>query len=287
MSRSSLASHLDVGTPKMVHLQAISPAPTRERSTPRAGRTGCPKRTWESDCDGRTFLKGAARGPRKDLADAYSASLAWPCRERLSLKLVGNPNMPNPFAHIELSTDDVAKAKKFYKSVFDWNLADLPEMGYTMINVGSGTGGGMTKKSMPEQPTAWLPYVQVDDVKKTIAKAAKGGARVIVAYQDIGNMGAIGIFMDPSGAGLGVWQSGAGAPPPPAEKPVKKTPAKKAAKAAPEKAAKAAPSNKATAKTPAKKASPKSPVEKAAPTAKKPGVETNTKKSSKKSAKKR
>ncbi len=201
------------------------------------------------------------------------------------------------FAHIELSTDDLAKAKKFYKSVFDWNLADLPEMGYTMINVGSGTGGGMTKKQMPEQPTAWLPYVQVDDVKKTIAKAAKGGARVVVAYQDIGNMGAIGVFVDPSGAALGVWQAGASAAPPPAEKPVKKAPTKKAPtkkapKAPAEKAAKGVASNKttakATAKATAKKASSKSPVEKkAAPAAKKPAVAAKAKKFAKKSAKKR
>ncbi len=165
--------------------------------------------------------------------------------------------MPNPFAHIELSTDDLTKAKKFYKSLFDWNLTDVPEMRYTMINVGSGTGGGMTKKQMPEQPTGWLPYVQVDDVKKTIAKAAKGGARVVVAYQEIGSMGAIGIFIDPSGAGLGVWQAGAGAPPPPAEKPAKKAPAKNAAKAPAEKAAKASPSKKAAAKAPAKKSAKK------------------------------
>jgi uncharacterized protein len=129
--------------------------------------------------------------------------------------------MPNSFAHIELSTDDVKAAKKFYKSVFDWKLEDMPGMGYTMIDVGKGTGGGMQAKQMPQQPTAWLPYVEVDDVKKSLAKAQKAGASVIVDYQEIGDMGAIGIFTDPNGAALGIWAA--------AKKPAKKKTVKKAA----------------------------------------------------------
>jgi predicted enzyme related to lactoylglutathione lyase len=113
--------------------------------------------------------------------------------------------MANPFAHIELSTDDLAAAKAFYKKVFAWKLQTIPGMGYTMIDVGKGTGGGMTKKQMKEQPTAWLPYVEVSDVKETLAKAKKAGAQVVVDYTEIGEMGSIGVFVDPTGAGLGVW----------------------------------------------------------------------------------
>jgi uncharacterized protein len=130
--------------------------------------------------------------------------------------------MGNPFVHVELATDDVAKAKKFYKSVFDWKLTDMPQMGYTLLDVGKkGTGGGMTKKNMPEQPTAWLPYVEVADVAKSLAKAIKAGAHVVVDTMSIGEMGEIGVFIDPSGAGIGVWG--------PAKKPAKKKAAKKKA----------------------------------------------------------
>ncbi len=133
--------------------------------------------------------------------------------------------MGNPFIHIELATGDVAAAKKFYKSVFDWKLEDMPQMGYTMIDVGKGVGGGMTKKQMPNQPTAWLPYVQVVDVKKSIDKARKAGANVVVDYMEIGpSMGAIGVFVDPTGAAIGVWALGKKPPAP------KKKAAKKAAK---------------------------------------------------------
>ncbi len=133
--------------------------------------------------------------------------------------------MGNPFVHMELSTGDLAAAKKFYKKVFDWKLKDLgPEMGnYSLINTGSrNVGGGMAATSMPGQPTAWLVYAEVASVKKTIAKAEKAGAKTVVPFQEIGGMGAIGIFVDPTGASFGVWEK--------AKKKAAKKGAKKAAK---------------------------------------------------------
>jgi uncharacterized protein len=138
--------------------------------------------------------------------------------------------MGNPFVHMELSTDDLGAAKKFYKKVFDWKLNQLgPEMGnYTVIDTGSKTtGGGMAKKMMPGQPTAWLVYAEVDSVKKTIAKAEKAGAKVVMPFQEIGEMGAIGIFVDPTGASFGVWERAKKAA---KKKGAKKKAAKKAAK---------------------------------------------------------
>jgi predicted enzyme related to lactoylglutathione lyase len=165
--------------------------------------------------------------------------------------------MPNPFAHVELNTDDLNQAKQFYATVFAWKLEDMPAVNYTMIDVKGGTGGGMQTKPMPQQPTAWLPYVSVDDVKKTLAKAASAGAQVVLDYQEIGEMGAIGVFVDPQGAALGVWQAGPGAavPPPAKKRAAKKAPAKKAKKS------KAAPAKKSAKK--AKKAAKKAPAKKA------------------------
>lgn len=124
--------------------------------------------------------------------------------------------MPNAFVHIELNTGDLAKAKKFYKSVFAWKLNDMKSPGggppYTMVDVGKGTGGGMQKSPAPGAPPAWLPYVEVDDVRKTVAKAAKAGANVMLDYMPIGNMGAIGVFSDPTGAMIGVWEAAKKAP---------------------------------------------------------------------------
>jgi predicted enzyme related to lactoylglutathione lyase len=146
--------------------------------------------------------------------------------------------MANPFAHCELNTTDLKKAKKFYQALFAWKLIEMPGgMPYTMIDVGGGGGGGMVANTKPGFPSAWMPYVQVDSVKKTLAGASKGGATIVVDYMSIGDMGAIGVFIDPTGATLGVWEQGNAAVK--AAKPAKKV-AKKAAKKAAKKPAKKA-----------------------------------------------
>jgi len=147
--------------------------------------------------------------------------------------------MGNPFVHVELNTGDVGAATGFYKQLFDWKLATMPMgpgMTYTTIGVGKGTGGGMQQKPMPDAPTQWLPYVQVDSVKKTIAKAQSLGAQIIVDYMPVASMGALGIFIDPTGAALGLWEMAA--------KPAKRTAKRSAKKPAKKAAAKKKPAKK-------------------------------------------
>ena len=156
--------------------------------------------------------------------------------------------MASGFAHIELSTDDVGKAKQFYKALFGWKLKDMPgQMPYTMIDTGVPPGGGMAGKQMPNQPTAWLPYVQVADVKKSLAKARSLGANVVVDFMSIGEFGAIGVLVDPTGAAIGVWEMAKGG--------ARKAGAKKAG--AKKAGAKKAGAKKAGARKPAKKAAAK------------------------------
>jgi predicted enzyme related to lactoylglutathione lyase len=68
------------------------------------------------------------------------------------------------------------------------------------------------KVSIPTASTATADEgvksaASVDDVKKTVAKARKLGANVQVDYMAIGDMGAIGVFVDPTGAPIGVWET--------------------------------------------------------------------------------
>ena len=116
--------------------------------------------------------------------------------------------MANPFVHVELSTTDLGKAKKFYGKLFNWKMQDIPmEQGsYTMIEVGEGTGGGMMKQLIPGAPSAWLPYVVVDDIKVATKKARSLGATVMRDVTEVMNMGWLSIITDPTGATLGLWQ---------------------------------------------------------------------------------
>ncbi len=117
--------------------------------------------------------------------------------------------MANHFVHMELNTDNLDAAKAFYGKLFDWKIAPFPGMDYLGINTGSKTsGGGMQIKPMAEAPTSWMPYVGVDSVKKTLTKAQKLGATVVMPYTKLGaGMGAIGMFTDPSGATLGLYEA--------------------------------------------------------------------------------
>src|SRR5947207_686896 len=117
--------------------------------------------------------------------------------------------MANPFVHVELATTDVDKAKAFYGKLFDWKLEDMP-MGpagnYTMIGVGSGTGGAMLKHPVPGAPSAWLAYVQVDDIAAATAKAKSLGATVMKDVTEVMGAGWLSIIIDPTGAALGLWK---------------------------------------------------------------------------------
>lgn len=130
--------------------------------------------------------------------------------------------MISTFCHVELNTADTTAATAFYNKLFGWKTTAMPGMAYTMIETGTDVGGGIQQKPMPEAPNHWLPYVEVASVKKAIATAKKLGANVVVDFMPLPDMGAIGIFVDPQGAALGVWE-------PEQKAPAKKAPAKKPA----------------------------------------------------------
>lgn len=115
--------------------------------------------------------------------------------------------MANQFVHVELQTKDTEKSKKFYESLFDWKLEQIPGMDYTMINVGEGTGGGMMKNPVPGNPDSWLPYILVDDVAASTKKAIKLGATVCKDITEVPGVGSFSVIMDPTGAAFGLWQA--------------------------------------------------------------------------------
>jgi predicted enzyme related to lactoylglutathione lyase len=118
--------------------------------------------------------------------------------------------MANPFVHIELNTTDLGAAKTFYRALFDWQLDDVDMGGgftYTMIRVGTGTGGGMMTHPMPGERSVWLPYAQVDDIRSATAKAQSLGATIIRDATEVMGAGWFSIIMDPTGAVLGLWQN--------------------------------------------------------------------------------
>ena len=76
-----------------------------------------------------------------------------------------------------------------------------------MIRPGKGPEGGLMQHHVPNAPSFWLTYVDVDDVKAATAKAMSLGATVMKDVTEVPGMGWFTIIVDPTGAALGLWQA--------------------------------------------------------------------------------
>ncbi len=114
------------------------------------------------------------------------------------------------FVHIELSSRSHAEMKKFYTQLFGWQTQDMPEMNYVTFAPGPGeeeVGGGFAPITENTPAGTVLVFVSTDDLKASIAKAEKLGAKIILPSQEVPGMGTFGVFIDPSGNQIGLWQS--------------------------------------------------------------------------------
>jgi hypothetical protein len=109
---------------------------------------------------------------------------------------------------MELTTPDLAKAKDFYGQLCGWtfNDMDMGQMGtYSVFRPDDGPGGGMY--TMPGAPTAWLPYIGVENLKESTDKAESLGAKVSMRDQEVPGHGRFSILTDPTGAQVALWQA--------------------------------------------------------------------------------
>ena len=65
----------------------------------------------------------------------------------------------------------------------------------------------MLKHPVPGAPSAWLAYVQVDDIAAATAKAKLLGGTVMKDVTEVMGAGWLSFIEDPTGAILGLWQA--------------------------------------------------------------------------------
>lgn len=121
--------------------------------------------------------------------------------------------MGNPIVHWDLVVGDLEKAKAFYGSLFDWRFDDTSFPGYTIIDVGEeGRGGGMMQRP-PEVPGHSLnTYFGVQDVEASLVTAAAEGATVLLGKTEIPGIGFWGMFLDPDGIPICLFEPAPGQP---------------------------------------------------------------------------
>lgn len=115
--------------------------------------------------------------------------------------------MGNHLCHFEFMVSDSGKAKEFYGKVFDWDFkVDEGMPGYTMIDAGKAPGGGMMNKPDTAPHHALSVYFCVDSIDDTLAKVSEAGGQVIVPKMEIPNVGWWGLFADPDGIPVGIYE---------------------------------------------------------------------------------
>lgn len=117
--------------------------------------------------------------------------------------------MANPFVEFELNTTDVAAAQAFYSRLFDWRFENDATASdpYVEIDTGGEAAGGIVKNPVAGDPSAWIPYVAVDDVAEATSKARSLGATIWKGATDLPGQGTYSIIADPTGAVLGLWRA--------------------------------------------------------------------------------
>ena len=113
------------------------------------------------------------------------------------------------FVWDELGTSDVDAAERFYGDLFGWTTNDMgPDYGgYKIFQRGSGDEngvGGLMANPDSSMSTSWHPYVAVEDVDATLAKAQELGGSTVVEAMDVPNVGRIAVIQDTTGAVLGL-----------------------------------------------------------------------------------
>ncbi|MEM9107379.1 MAG: VOC family protein [Pseudomonadota bacterium] len=104
---------------------------------------------------------------------------------------------------IQHSGSDPAGARKFYQSVLDWNVNDMPMQdgsSYAGIVVGENPIGGFMP--FPAESGEWTIYITVDDVDARFKSAIENGAQSIDEPADFPGVGRMAKFRDPYGASI-------------------------------------------------------------------------------------
>ncbi len=114
----------------------------------------------------------------------------------------------HPIVHVEIPAMDQESTGAFYSELFGWEYQSMPEMNYAGFQTGSGPSGGFPKvDGEVTKPGEVLVHVGTDDVTASLAKAESLGATTIVPKTEIPGYGWFGVFTDPTGNRIGLYQA--------------------------------------------------------------------------------
>ena len=109
--------------------------------------------------------------------------------------------------HVEIPAANTDAASRFYAALFGWKIIPVPEMNYVMWEAADSSGGGFPQISEESPAGRVTVYIDSDDVDADLEKVKMLGGKVLNEKTEIPGMGWFGIFQDPDGNILAVYQS--------------------------------------------------------------------------------
>ena len=118
---------------------------------------------------------------------------------------------------VDLTTPDLAGAKKFYSGLFGWTFRDIRagKSDYSVAYLDGRPMGGVYQRALPageQRHPAWLTFIAVRDVDAAKKVALAQGATVVSEPRTFPKRGRQAVFADPQGGVFAVLASGSGDP---------------------------------------------------------------------------
>jgi len=125
--------------------------------------------------------------------------------------------MKNPLSHFEIYADDPDALARFYTTLFDWKVEQMPgNDNYKLVQTvdvdsqrtakqAGGINGGIMKRPDPKAPNL-INYVTVDSLDGALERDGKLGAKVMKGKSAVSGMGWFAILSDPEGNAFALWQ---------------------------------------------------------------------------------
>lgn len=128
------------------------------------------------------------------------------------------PNHPGPWppgtpCWCDLMASDLPASRAFYGALLAWDFAEVEPgeyNGYTNALAAGAVAAGLspTPEGMTDASHNWQVYLATDDSGATRRAVEAAGGSVLAEPMQLGPLGTMGLYADPTGAVFGAWESG-------------------------------------------------------------------------------
>ena len=109
---------------------------------------------------------------------------------------------------VDLSSSDIEGSRRFYAELLGWTVEPGPPEtgGYSNATVRGLMVAGVGPQMDPNIPPHWTAYVNVGDADSVAGRVSAAGGTMAFGPDDVMEFGRLGLFFDPTGAALGLWE---------------------------------------------------------------------------------